>query len=934
MNQRHTTSHAVRPRRHAVRHPILLRAAIAAVLCGWASANATSPIAAVDGAASSAAVGPANAGADANAADTSFDRNLLSGAGTNTTDLARFEHGNPVLAGSYNIDVYLNATWVGRSDVRFAAGSAQTSATPCVDGQLLGQLGLHPNKLSAQLLSELKDPAVCVNISSLIPGATMTFDMGELRLDTSVPQAYLEQTARGYISPEYWDVGVPAGLLNYNFNSYRSSSQGLSQTTAYLGLNAGFNFGPWHLHQDSTAIWQSAVPGTSASLKWQNIDSYVQRDLPSLRAQLTIGDSYTDGRVFDSFGLRGVQLATDDRMLPDSVRGYAPVVRGVADSNAKVTVRQNGVQIYQTTVAPGPFTINDLYPTGYGGNFDVTITEADGRSRTFSVPYASVAQLLRPGTTRFSVAAGQLRNLSLVHQPDVVQATVQHGFSNLFTGYAGIEGSQGYAALLLGSAINTRYGAFAFDVTEAHARIPGFSTHSGQSMRLSYSKILSETNTSLSVAAYRYSTSGYLSLNDAASARDYAARGIDTFRYVSPAPVTTIDGVPLQTVLTPAQQTALSGSGYNPVLSTTGLQRQRNRFDLTLSQGLGQRGGSFYTNVSASDYWNRKGTDTQFQLGYNNSFHRVSYGISATRTRDPLGRYDNEYFASISVPLGDSAHAPTFTLNMTRDQNSNTQEQTMLSGSAGADNQFNYGASATHSSAGTGNSGSVNGGYRSPYAVFNASYGSGSGYSQASFNVNGAVVAHPGGITFGQPMGDTVGIVYVPGAEGARLTNASGARIDHSGYALVPYLTPYSLNTVGIDPKGLPLDVQLDATSAQVAPHAGAVVMLKFKTKNGRTIIVRVRLQNGQALPFGTEVFNEQGISLGVAGQAGQILLRGVDQAGQLTARWQDDSGAGMSCSFHYQLAPRSKYEHTKSYVEINATCTQPTVAVVNRSGA
>ncbi len=152
----------------------------------------------------------------------------------------------------------------------------------------------------------------------------MTFDMSQLRLDTSVPQAYLGQTARGYVSPEYWDAGVPAALLNYNFNSYHSDSQGQSQTTSYLGLNMGLNLGPWHLRENGTLTWESATTNAPSRRKWQSIQTYVQRDLPSLRSQLTIGDSYTDGAVFDSYGIRGVQLGTDDRMLPQSLQGYAP----------------------------------------------------------------------------------------------------------------------------------------------------------------------------------------------------------------------------------------------------------------------------------------------------------------------------------------------------------------------------------------------------------------------------------------------------------------------------------------------------------------------------------------------------------------------------------------------------------------------------------
>lgn len=918
---------------HVACRRALLCAGIATALISWASASDAAAANGADASASPAAASGADASSNSGYAD--FDRNLLSGAGQNTTDLSRFEHGNPILPGSYNTDIYLNNAWVGRGDVRFSATSPNASATPCVDRKLLDVLGLHPAKLPDATTTQLQDPAACVSIGSVIQDATMVFDMTELRLDVSVPQAYLNQMPRGYVSPEYWDAGVPAATLNYNFNSYRSSNNGQAQTTSYLGLNSGLNLGPWHFREDATVNWQSATPSTKARRQWQNIDTYVQRDLTSLRALLTIGDSYTDGAVFDSYGIRGVQLATDDRMLPQSLQGYAPIVRGVANTNARITVRQNGVQIYQTTVAPGPFTINDLYPTGYGGSLDVTVTEADGRVTTFSVPYASVAQLLRPGITRFDIVAGQLRNATISDKPAVVQATVQHGFSNLLTGYTGIVGSEGYAAALVGAAIDTRYGALAVDLTQANAHIPGYSTQSGQSMRVTYSKIIPSTQTTLSVAAYRYSTGGFLTLNQAAQAREYAHEGINAFHYVPPSNIPTIDGVPETSVLTPAQQAALNGSPFttNPILSATGVQRQRNNFTLSLTQRLGQNGGSVYANATASDYWNTNGTSTQFQVGYNNHFHRLNFGISATRSVSPLGRYDNEYFLNFSLLLGESPHAPTFMLNLTHDQVSGSQDQAIVNGTLGSDNQFDYSATGAHGSNGGGNSGSVNVGYRSPYAVFDASYGKGSGYSQASVGVTGAIVAHAGGVTFGQPTGDTIGIVYVPGAAGAQLQSAPGARIDHFGYAVVPYLTPYNLNTVQIDPKGLPLDVQLDATSAQVAPHEGAVVLLKFKTENGRALIVHATLENGEALPFGAEVFNDKGTSLGVVGQGGQILVRGVTQSGLLTVRW-DDNGAAQSCSFNYALAARTKGKKAKVFEEIQTICKRPdAVAQVTRSG-
>ena len=835
-----------------------------------------------------------------------FDRGMLAGGGGDAADIARFQRGNPILPGLYNLDVYVNQNWAGRMDVRFAAPSPDASAEPCVTPGLLARMGLAPAKSGATAAAALKSPGACVQLSELIPGATLTFDLPNLRLDASVPQAYTGQMPRGYVDPSSWDAGVPAFLLNYNLNSYRSSNHGQSQTSTYLGLDAGLNLGPWHFRQDSTASWQSGMAGQADQRHWQNINAYVRRDLPGLHSTLTIGDSYTDGAVFDSFSLRGVQLATDDRMLPQSLRGYAPVVRGVADSNAKVSVSQNGVQIYQTTVAPGPFVIRDLYPAGYGGDLVVTVTEADGRTHGFTVPYASVAQLLRPGITRFDVAVGRLRDNFLHDKPGVFQAAAQRGFNNFVTGYAGVQGSEGYAAVLVGGAFNTRLGALALDLTQAHASIPGYGTHNGQSLRVTYSKIIPATDTTLTVAAYRYSTSGFMSLQNAEYARDYVRRGLAALQYL-PSSIPLVNGVPDPSLLTPAQRAALAGTAYNGdnLFTPTGLLQQRDRFTLTLNQRLGDRGGSLYANASVNDYWNQHGRDTQFQLGYNNHFRRLTYGITLSRGRTQFGGYDNQVFFNASLPLGNHAHAPSLSVNASHSSANGNQEQATLSGTAGQWNQFIYGASASSSSNGSGNAFSVNAGYNSPYAILNASVGKGSGYSQASFGASGSLVAHKGGVTFGQPLGDTAAIVHVPGAAGAHILGAPGVRVDRFGYALLPYLAPYQLDNIQIDPQGLPLGVQLDATSANVAPYAGAIVMVDFKSHYGQALLVRIRAVDGKPLPFGTEIRDARGQAIGTVSQSGIALLRVTRKSGELTAAWQDEAGAARSCTFAY-AAPAS----------------------------
>jgi len=849
-------------------------------------------------AAAAAAVDPS--GADASAIEgVQFDDTVLMKSPGEHINTARFEHGSPVAPGTYTVDLYVNGDWVAHTNVRFAAAPGSLSATACFDQALVGRIGLDSSALSEAGKAEMAKVLAggCADLAQLVQGAKQTFDMSEFRLDLSIPQVALVRNPRGYVNPELWDRGVTAATLGYNASTYQTTNNGRSSNQGYISLNAGFNIDGWQFRNTSSYNWQSGQ-----SDKFQNIATYVQRDLPSIRSVLTMGDTFTDGAVFNSIGIRGVQVATDDRMLPDSLRGYAPVIRGVAMSNAHVTVTQNGNTIYETNVAPGEFAINDLYATGYGGSLTVVVTEADGSKHSFVVPYASVVQLLRPGIWRVNLVAGQVRDAMVSQHNDIVQATVQHGINNVVTGYFGVVAAQNYAAELVGAAFNTPIGAVSMDLTQANAQIPGERYVNGQSFRLSYSKELPDTNSSIAVAAYQFSSRGFWSLNDALIARQDSGYK------------TTADFL-------------ASGQGeYVPTL----LDRQRNQMQLTFNQALGASGGSIYLVGSAVNYWNRSGVTGQAQLGYNNTLHlggvNLTYSLSASRQREAeTGQMTNQVFASISMPLGRSVHAPMLSLNASHMDGSGTMEQAALTGTAGVDNQFTYGVNAANNPGYS--SGGVNGQYRSPYATLSASASSGTGYSQESAGLSGAIIAHPGGITLTNALGDTIGIVEAKDAAGARIENWPGVRIDGRGYAVIPYLTPYRINNVALDPKGIPLDVEMDTTGQQIAPYAGSVVMMKFGTVSGRAAIFSLRRLDGTELPFGADVLDEKGTTVSAVGQGGRVYLRGLPEAGTYTVSW--GSEPTDRCTFQFRLPAKNK---SGLYSTLDSTCYSLAEASVSSS--
>ncbi|NVZ18025.1 fimbrial biogenesis outer membrane usher protein [Pseudomonas costantinii] len=765
-------------------------------------------------------------------------------------DLTQYEKGNPVLPGNYRADVAVNGTLVSRQDIRINADADGSHPVVCFNSGLLQLIGVDLRKLSAHATAALESGATCLDLGQLIEGATATFSPANQQLDISIPQIALRRDARGYVSPELWDRGVTAGTLSYTFNANHNKTDFGNYDSAYLGLNAGLNLGDWRLRHNGSLNWQK-----NTGQDYQTLNTYAQRDVTSLQSQLTVGEANTSGEIFDTLAYRGVQLGTDDRMLPESQRGYAPVIRGIARTGARVAVRQAGNLLYETTVAPGAFVIDDLYATGYGGDLDVTVYEADGSEQRFIVPYAATAQLLRPGTSRFSVTAGETRSNYLDQQAKLVQGTYQLGLSNVFTGYTGVQASDDYRSMLGGLAFGTPVGAMAVDVTQAQTDLKGGQA-SGQSVRMSYSKNILSTGSNFAVAATRFSTQNYLDFSNAMQLLD-------------------------------AERTGLDSSLFG---------RPRSRLSLTANQSLGALGQVAFSGFT-QNYWNQPGRDVQYQFSYSKQVRQVSLGVSANRSRVGLGEMDNSLLFTVSMPLefGKSRSQPQLSARVMRDNQGNYSEQATLSGTAGEDREYQYSLTGSHDGASRTNSTSVNGQYIGPKAIVGGTVSRGEGYDSLSLNASGSVVAHPEGVTFTPYRGETMAVISAPGAEGARVAGFPGLKLDGRGNAVVPYLRPYELNEVAIDPMGSSLNVELTETSQQVAPRAGAVVALKYGTSSGEAVLLNVTLADGSALPFGASVADDRGVSVGVVGQGGQLYARVKENARRLLISW--GTQAGQQCA-------------------------------------
>lgn len=753
-------------------------------------------------------------------------------------DLSRFERPGTVLPGTYRVELAVNGRSVGRMDVLFRLPDGEpdvAAARACFNSEQMLGFGLAERFVAIPQGSNAGGGA-CLFVEQWVSGALDLFDPAEQALSLSIPQAYMQRDPRGWVDPAQWDGGVTAATLDYSVNAYSTRSNGINNDNLYTGLHSGLNVADWRVRH----FGNFSYSGTGENRGYQVISTYADRDVTPLRSQLRVGEHYTSGQLFEGFSLLGASVFSDDRMYPDSQRGFAPTIRGIAKSNAKVTIEQNGQTLYETTVQPGPFEINDLYPSSYSGDLAVIVTEADGSISRQNVPYSSVPQLLRPGFDRYSLSLGRYDAEGLDYQPLAGQVTYERGLNNFLTVQSGLQLSESYRSAAVGTAINTRWGALGLSMSHSQADISTLGALQGNTYSISFSKLVKPTDTYVSLAAYRYSTLDYLSLSQAVSLENSVLQG-----------------------MTPSA----GGS-------------QKTRLELNVSQAMPAGWGSLYISGSSQSNWDNS-NQTRYTAGYSTSWKSMQLGLTLQRSEisSPGGRQgqaQNQFSLYFSIPLGSSSRPsyfpPRLSVTHTHDNQGSSSETANLSGSvesgSGRYSSYSLSAGTQESRSGKNNSLSAGGSTMTQYGQLSASLGSSRNTSQASLSLSGKAVAYRGGVMFGHAMGESVGIVEAPGAKGARVNESI---VGADGTAIVA-LQPYRHNTVQIDPTGLPVDVELLTTSQSVAPRSGAISVLRYKTRTGRTVLLDIQARGD--MPFGADLLDEQGEKVGVVGQAGQALIQ------------------------------------------------------------
>lgn len=382
---------------------------------------------------------------------------------------------------------------------------------------------------------------------------------------------------------------VPAQFVGYDL----SLAQWNGKLSASAFLDAGMS-GNWGV-LGTTATVQSEGRG------FARLDSSFQRDFPSQRLRLVLGDTLTRGGDWNRpirFG--GIRLGTDFSLTPDDITYPLPVLRGSAALPSTVELAAANSR-QKLDVQPGNFAID--YQPVFAGTGEVTMTmrDAGGNVRNVTRSFYTSPRLLREGLDDFSLEAGFLRQdfgwRSFSYGPAFAAGSWRHGLTGTLTLFGRAEGSGNSQAAGLGMGLVVApLGEFSVAAAASHAK-----WGSGTLWRAQFQRI---TPLYAITASYQEEDAGFMQVGDD-----------------SPSP------------------------GKRSELAVAG------------SIALGRIG-----NLSASHVENDQGGSQRFvasSLSYAANVGPAYLALGARRTRFP-GSRDDGLFGSLTLPFGQHANAGLF----------------------------------------------------------------------------------------------------------------------------------------------------------------------------------------------------------------------------------------------------------------------------------
>lgn len=695
----------------------------------------------------------------------------------------------------------------------------------------------------------------CPDIVTFYPSAQVTPHPNTFTIDLLVPETDFDPQLRG----DELTYGGFAVLSNYRL--YGMQMKGVDTQHFYQGqFESGMNWHNWMLRNNSS------VSAGQNSTQYQFNETTLARSIAPWRSMVQLGQINTQGNLFGGTPLDGIQLYSD-ASLQTSNTLVVPIT-GVAESPATVEVLQNGRLLYRTLVPAGPFSLDRINGVVSGQPLQVMVLQDDGRQQQFSVVTNTRAldQIMSEPT--YQVAVGQYRRRSGNDNMDTpLIANVEGGVRYHHTDYlAGMQMSNRYQSV--GGRLSRQWGEQGRISSSLGAQYSRNEDKQGQQWDGSLSSGLGPLSLGVS-SLYR--------------TRDYPT---------------------LEETLQKSDTEIESDSATAPWWQKSSETQTAN--SVSASIGNAQWGRLSYA-LGYNHYYGNKSDTVLHTVSYAKRIGIVSLNTSLQGGNDR----DNRLFVNASVPLGRKA---SVSMQMQRYQDSTTYTSTL---NHRPSNLWGYSMGVSHNDEQTRVNGSVN-----ATTAYSQLMGSGSWTDENThammLSASGAVVYSDGLLaTSAVPLGDTFGVLRVPGQSGVQINTLGGGTTVTNlwGTAAIPTLPVGRKTTVQLNTKNLPLNVRLETTSFDVAVAKGTVISREVSATLMKQLLLSITLADGTPAPSGSSLVDEKGQLMGIVMGNGNAMLSN-EQIGQpVRLRMANQA----ECLIDYPVPPH--FDPNTLYEEAEAMC-------------
>lgn len=791
----------------------------------------------------------------------SFDLDMLKSRGLDPKVAEFFSKKARFPPGKRRIVLLVNGNTRGSIEVNFDA-----EGLLCFNVALLDQANLMiPDSHYKRMANKASSDTDCYDFVAAFPQTEIELipSRGEVSLVVSTDALRPLSDDLGI----YQNGGVGA-LLNYEVLSQNTRTYGGKNNYHSANTEIGFNAGDWVVRSRQSFVMQNE------NQNFQSLYTYGQKTFVPYKSTLQIGQINIRNTVFSGAAVTGLQIVPDAALQSKDLGGAT--VEGIAQSQARVEIRQAGALIHTSLVPAGPFKLPNVQVLNGFTDLDVRVIEASGEQRSFIVPAASLAKvsLSAPG---YSFAVGQVRTFENREMASPMVVTGSGGWLLSPTNKLS-------SGLMLSS---NDYQAMAWTLDSSLASSTSISvrntvTRSGNE-KVTGAQASVNLNTSLSkrVSAgvnLTRQTEGFRDLLDTTQTREAGyTKGLNQQQY----------GVSL-------------GWNHDSLGSLSAAYSGSTSFDGRSTRRVNAAWSKSFQHATVS-------FNVERSLG--GSSYDDSYLNSSRNRRSDEG---TAMYLSASVPLGGNRSVRSYA----NKRNGNTRFGATLNDNSSDFATYSINTGRDTQSKEQDFSGNVS--FIQRYTQVDVGYSrSGSDSTTYTGQIRGGVAVHDEGVTLSPyQLTDTFGVAKVGNVSGVKLKTPSGpVWTDPLGNAVIPQLNAYQNTRVEIETKSLPRNVDIQNGFKTVSAGRGSVSKLDFPVVMSRRALLQIIDDNGVAMIKGSSVLDSKGEFVTAVVNDGKVFLSN----GQLNEALTIIQGDGKSCMIHYQLPEE---QDLKVYFETAiATC-------------